>query len=129
MRRQAEEFRRGFSDIFPSSTLSAFSPPELSSIFGQFEEDWSYETLLASTKADHGYTVASPTFMNLLTMIPIAWYTDQVKFFVGFQVDLVEQPNAVTDRNPGMLMVHFCAYNDGNVIACHALVILTLEYC
>lgn len=38
--------------------------------------------------------------MNLLTMIPISWDTDQVKFFVGFQVDLVEQPNAVTDRNP-----------------------------
>ena len=39
--------------------------------------------------------------MNLLTMIPISWDTDQVKFFVGFQVDLVEQPNAVTNKNPG----------------------------
>lgn len=38
--------------------------------------------------------------MNLLTVIPITWDSDQVKFFVGFQVDLVEQPNAVTNRNP-----------------------------
>ena len=43
--------------------------------------------------------------MNLLTMIPITWDTDQVKFFVGFQVDLVEQPNAVTNKNPGELRI------------------------
>lgn len=46
------------------------------------------------------YRRGGQPFMNLLTMIPIAWDTDQVKFFVGFQVDLVEQPNAVTSRNP-----------------------------
>ncbi|KAG9991790.1 hypothetical protein KCU98_g254, partial [Aureobasidium melanogenum] len=46
------------------------------------------------------YRRGGQPFMNLLTMIPISWDTDQVKFFVGFQVDLVEQPNAVTDRNP-----------------------------
>jgi len=45
------------------------------------------------------YRRGGQPFMNLLTMIPISWETDQVKFFVGFQVDLVEQPNAVTDRN------------------------------
>lgn len=48
------------------------------------------------------YRRGGQPFMNLLTMIPIAWDTDQVKFFVGFQVDLVEQPNAVTNKNPGM---------------------------
>lgn len=46
------------------------------------------------------YRRGGQPFMNLLTMIPISWDTDQVKFFVGFQVDLVEQPNAVTNRNP-----------------------------
>ncbi|TKA43679.1 hypothetical protein B0A54_05462 [Friedmanniomyces endolithicus] len=45
------------------------------------------------------YRRGGQPFMNLLTMIPIAWETEQVKFFVGFQVDLVEQPNAVTDKN------------------------------
>ena len=48
------------------------------------------------------YRRGGQPFMNLLTMIPISWDTDQVKFFVGFQVDLVEQPNAVTNKNPGM---------------------------
>lgn len=48
------------------------------------------------------YRRGGQPFMNLLTMIPITWDTDQVKFFVGFQVDLVEQPNAVTNKNPGM---------------------------
>ncbi|KAL1301732.1 hypothetical protein AAFC00_005936 [Neodothiora populina] len=46
------------------------------------------------------YRRGGQPFMNLLTIIPITWDTDEVKFFVGFQVDLVEQPNAVTDRNP-----------------------------
>lgn len=49
------------------------------------------------------YRRGGQPFMNLLTMIPITWDTDQVKFFVGFQVDLVEQPNAVTNKNPGEL--------------------------
>lgn len=51
------------------------------------------------------YRRGGQPFMNLLTMIPISWDTDQVKFFVGFQVDLVEQPNAVTNKNPGMLKI------------------------
>ncbi|KAK5734571.1 hypothetical protein LTR17_008792 [Elasticomyces elasticus] len=46
------------------------------------------------------YRRGGQPFMNLLTMIPITWETEQVKFFVGFQVDLVEQPNAVTNKNP-----------------------------
>ena len=48
------------------------------------------------------YRRGGQPFMNLLTMIPISWDSDQVKFFVGFQVDLVEQPNAVTNKNAGM---------------------------
>ena len=50
------------------------------------------------------YRRGGQPFMNLLTMIPITWDTEQVKFFVGFQVDLVEQPNAVTNKNPGMFI-------------------------
>lgn len=46
------------------------------------------------------YRRGGQPFMNLLTVIPITWDGDQVKYFVGFQVDLVEQPNAVTNRNP-----------------------------
>ncbi|KAF2084495.1 hypothetical protein K490DRAFT_48836 [Saccharata proteae CBS 121410] len=47
------------------------------------------------------YRRGGQPFMNLLTMIPITWDdTEVVKFFVGFQVDLVEQPNSVTNKNP-----------------------------
>jgi hypothetical protein len=53
------------------------------------------------------YRRGGQPFMNLLTMIPISWETEQVKFFVGFQVDLVEQPNAVTNKNPGMCSIDY----------------------
>lgn len=46
------------------------------------------------------YRRGGQPFMNLLTMIPIAWEPGgKVKFFVGFQVDLVEQPSAMTNKN------------------------------
>jgi PAS domain-containing protein len=48
------------------------------------------------------YRRGGQPFMNLLTMIPISWEPGgNVKFFVGFQVDLVEQPGAVTNKNGG----------------------------
>lgn len=47
------------------------------------------------------YRKGGQPFMNLLTMIPIKWDTEEFRYYVGFQVDLVEQPNSVTNRNPG----------------------------
>ena len=47
------------------------------------------------------YRRGGQPFMNLLTMIPLTWDSDKVKFIVGFQVDLVEQPSSVTNKNPG----------------------------
>lgn len=46
------------------------------------------------------YKKGGQPFMNLLTMIPITWDTDEFRYFVGFQVDLVEQPNSVSGKNP-----------------------------
>lgn len=46
------------------------------------------------------YRKGGQPFMNLLTMIPIPWDTEEFRFFVGFQVDLVEQPNSVSGKNP-----------------------------
>lgn len=46
------------------------------------------------------YRRGGQPFMNLLTVIPIVWEPGgKVKFFVGFQVDLVEQPGAMTNKN------------------------------
>ncbi|KAI0169347.1 hypothetical protein GGR52DRAFT_554760 [Hypoxylon sp. FL1284] len=66
VRRQVEAFRGGFSQVFPYSALSAFTPDELVALFGRVEEDWSLETLMDSIKADHGFTMDSPTVKNLL---------------------------------------------------------------
>ena len=47
------------------------------------------------------YRKGGQPFMNLLTMIPIKWDSDEIKYYVGFQVDLVEQPTSITNKNPG----------------------------
>lgn len=52
------------------------------------------------------YRKGGQPFMNLLTMIPITWDTEEFKYFVGFQVDLVEQPNSVSAKNPGKHLPH-----------------------
>ena len=46
------------------------------------------------------YRKGGQPFMNLLTMIPIAWESDEIRYYVGFQVDLVEQPTSITNKNP-----------------------------
>lgn len=47
------------------------------------------------------YRKGGQPFMNLLTMIPVRDDDGDVRYFVGFQVDLVEQPNSVTNKNRG----------------------------
>jgi PAS domain S-box-containing protein len=46
------------------------------------------------------YRKGGQPFMNLLTMIPIRDDDGEVFQYVGFQVDLVENPRAVDSRNP-----------------------------
>ncbi len=48
------------------------------------------------------YRKGGQPFMNLLTMIPITWDSDEIKYYVGFQVDLVEQPTSITNKNAGI---------------------------
>lgn len=84
VRRQVDAFRTGFSQVFPYSALSAFTPDELCSLFGRVEEDWSLASKLARTcfsnaidtdilaalmdsvKADHGFNMDSKSVRNLL---------------------------------------------------------------
>jgi E3 ubiquitin-protein ligase TRIP12 len=66
VRRQVEAFRAGFSQVFPYSSLCAFTPSELVMLFGQAKEDWSIETLMDSIKADHGFNMDSRSVRNLL---------------------------------------------------------------
>ena len=48
VKRQVDAFRTGFSQVFPYSALSAFTPDELVTLFGRVEEDWSLESKLRS---------------------------------------------------------------------------------
>ncbi|KAG5996313.1 hypothetical protein E4U43_002873 [Claviceps pusilla] len=66
VRKQVDAFRTGFSQVFPYSALSAFTPDELVSLFGRVDEDWSLETLTDSIKADHGFNMDSRSVKNLL---------------------------------------------------------------
>jgi PAS domain S-box-containing protein len=57
------------------------------------------------------YRRGGQPFMNLLTMIPIAGEDNaEPQFIVGFQVDLVEQPSAMTDRNTGTSCTPYCTF-------------------
>ena len=51
-------------------------------------------------------------FINFVTVIPITWDTSEVVYHVGFQVDLVEQPNAIlTNMRDGRYQVNYTVIN------------------
>lgn len=66
---QINAFREGFSQVFPYAALNAFNPEELVVICGQGESDWSYETLVSTAKADHGYTLDSRIVKDLFEVM------------------------------------------------------------
>ncbi|KAK4056060.1 hypothetical protein OIO90_002791 [Microbotryomycetes sp. JL221] len=63
---------------------------------------WHMRTHIAAGKESQSslinYKKDGKPFINLVTIVPITWDTDEIAYFVGFQVDLVEQPNAILDR-------------------------------
>ncbi|ODV95208.1 hypothetical protein PACTADRAFT_42344 [Pachysolen tannophilus NRRL Y-2460] len=69
VRCQIHAFVDGFSKVFPYSSMSIFSPEELVTLFGNGAEDWSYETLLSSIHADHGYNIESKSVASLLEIM------------------------------------------------------------
>ncbi|KAL8849794.1 MAG: hypothetical protein Q9221_005210 [Calogaya cf. arnoldii] len=65
---------------------------------------WQIKTMITARQEMQtsviNYRKGGQPFMNLLTMIPITWDSDEIKYYVGFQVDLVEQPTSITNKNP-----------------------------
>ncbi|KAK5653527.1 hypothetical protein OQA88_8786 [Cercophora sp. LCS_1] len=53
------------------------------------------------------YRKGGKPFLNLLTMIPIPWDTDDVRYFIGFQIDLVERPDAISGMEVGGLNINY----------------------
>lgn len=50
------------------------------------------------------YRKGGKPFLNLLTMIPIPWDTEEIRYFIGFQIDLVECPDAIIGQEGGGAM-------------------------
>jgi E3 ubiquitin-protein ligase TRIP12 len=57
VQRQVDAFRAGFTQVFPFSALSAFTPDELVMLFGRIEEDWSLESKFISYKNAISFTL------------------------------------------------------------------------
>lgn len=54
------------------------------------------------------YRKGGKPFLNLLTMIPIPWETKDIRYFIGFQIDLVECPDAIAGKEKaGMFPVNY----------------------
>ncbi|KAI1340656.1 PAS domain-containing protein [Xylariaceae sp. FL0016] len=54
------------------------------------------------------YRKGGKPFLNLLTMIPIPWDTPEIRYIIGFQVDLVECPDAIAQsQGPGSMKVNY----------------------
>ncbi|KAJ2063370.1 Ubiquitin fusion degradation protein 4 [Coemansia sp. S146] len=68
IRAQVEAFCTGFDKVFPCSDLLIFTPAELCRIVGPSteSEDWSSATLRSAIKAEHGFSLASPTVQMFL---------------------------------------------------------------
>ncbi|KUI59461.1 White collar 1 protein [Cytospora mali] len=53
------------------------------------------------------YRKGGKPFLNLLTMIPIPWETKNIRYFIGFQIDLVECPDAISGQEMGKMEVNY----------------------
>ncbi|KAG5930574.1 hypothetical protein E4U42_006662 [Claviceps africana] len=53
------------------------------------------------------YRKGGKPFLNLLTMIPIPWDTEDIRYFIGFQIDLVECPDAIAGQDRGGVKINY----------------------
>lgn len=77
---QVHSFKKGFSQIFPIESMNAFSVPELKSLFGRSEEDWSENTIKEAMKANHGYSQSSKTLEQLANTLSAFNLTERRQF-------------------------------------------------
>ncbi|KAK6345101.1 blue light receptor, variant 2 [Orbilia javanica] len=54
------------------------------------------------------YRKGGQPFMNLLTTIPISWDSEDIVYIVGFQVDLVDHPGSIMNKNrDGTIQINY----------------------
>lgn len=80
---QAKAFMDGFSKVFPITSLVIFSPQELVELFGNCEEDWSYDALSSAIVANHGYSKDSPEIKDLIQIL-IDFNLEEKRQFLQF---------------------------------------------
>lgn len=81
--KQLDAFEAGFSSVFPYAALRAFSPEELTMVFGRAAEDWSARTLSEAIHADHGFNASSATIRSLIDVLS-AFDQNQRREFLQF---------------------------------------------
>ncbi|KAK4700966.1 hypothetical protein P7C70_g5272, partial [Phenoliferia sp. Uapishka_3] len=78
---------------------------------------WHMRTHITSGKESQSslinYRRSGEAFINLVTIVPITWDSDEIAYYVGFQVDLVDQPNAILARmKDGSYTVNYSLLNN-----------------
>ncbi|GAA5940144.1 hypothetical protein JCM10213_008342 [Rhodosporidiobolus nylandii] len=83
---QINEFKKGFSTVFPVRDLQTFTPAELVMMTAAVEEDWSVEALTNASKADHGFTMDSRPvrdFLSVMSELSLSERRDFLSFMTG----------------------------------------------
>lgn len=83
IQQQLDSFIEGVSCVFPYSSLLLLTPEELVELHGRVDEDWSPQTLYASINADHGYSMASNTIHELVSIMS-SFETSDRRLFLQF---------------------------------------------
>ncbi|KAL2862946.1 GATA transcription factor LreA [Aspergillus lucknowensis] len=92
----------------PDGRVEAHAPRKFADSYTAFRLRISIEQQNEIQVSIVNYRKGGQPFMNLVTMIPVRWDSKDYRYFVGFQVDLVEKPDAVRRRNPdGTYMIDY----------------------
>ncbi|KAI9376488.1 hypothetical protein BJX61DRAFT_367277 [Aspergillus egyptiacus] len=90
----------------PDGIVQAGEPRRFTDSYTAFQLRIAVEQCSETQVSIINYKKGGQPFMNLVTMIPVRW--ESKDYFVGFQVDLVEKPDAVKKKNSdGTYMIDY----------------------
>lgn len=110
---QTKAFMDGFSKVFPINSLVVFSAEELVNLFGNAEEDWSYDTLYGAINANHGYTKDSDAIRTLVNIL-VEFNDIEKRSFLQFLTGAPKLPiGGFKNLNPELTVVR--KYPEGDL--------------
>ena len=105
---QTKAFMEGFSKVFPIKSLVIFSPKELVDLFGNAEEDWSFDSLTSAINANHGYTKESNAIESLVNIL-VNFSVEQKRTFLQFLTGAPKLPiGGFKSLRPELTVVRKC---------------------